>query len=62
MSRSAFLVYVSLRNYDHVAEARRARLALVEQMREMQSATWRVHGHVCENYSPHADAHYTRQA
>ena len=51
-SPTALLVYVGLRNYDHLPLARTARAALVRQMRGMVLTQWRRHRHVCENYSP----------
>lgn len=53
---TGLLVYLGLKQYDHVPLVRRGRLALVRQMREMVLAQWRAHRHVCENYSPRRDA------
>ena len=46
------LVYWGLQRYDHVEEARTARIALVERSRELLVGPWRRFGHVHENYDP----------
>jgi len=50
----AQLTYWSLREADSLhPDARTARLALVNQMREMGLNMWRLNRHICENFSPH---------
>jgi hypothetical protein len=46
-----FLVYLGLRRYDGLQEARRARLDLVEKSKALLLKNWVARGHVLENYN-----------
>lgn len=52
----AQLTYWSLQRYDHVPVVRTARKALCKQMTALMLSQWRLHRHICENYSPHRTA------
>jgi hypothetical protein len=52
----AQLVYWSLQAYDHVPEVRAGRQALCKQMTALMLSQWRLHRHICENFSPHKTA------
>lgn len=52
----AQLVYWSLQQYDHVPQVRAGRKALCKQMTALMLSQWRMHRHICENFSPHKTA------
>jgi len=47
------LTWWSLKTYEHVPAITVARKALCKQMTAMMLNQWRLHRHICENFSPH---------